>query len=118
MSYMRVIPRDLFNEANLLKCLAQLYLASETLPEGKLTVELVGPQNARFLVEQDPSDGSLYVANVRVCLDGMAVTVTRPLNARNPWPVYATYGDVVEQVFDDAGAVRNEFLNMLSGDRE
>lgn len=29
MTYLRVIPRDLFNEAKLLKCLGKLYLEAE-----------------------------------------------------------------------------------------
>jgi len=42
MSYTRVIPRDLFNEANLLKCYGQIYIEVErmSLPDPRAYVEI------------------------------------------------------------------------------
>ena len=47
MTYRRVIPRDLFNEGNLLKCLGKLYVQAEYYDEKTITVKQVddGPFN-------------------------------------------------------------------------
>lgn len=37
MTYQREIPRDLFNEANLLKCLGQISLIAHDRPDGELS---------------------------------------------------------------------------------
>ncbi len=62
MAYLRVIPRDLFNEGNLLKCLGRIYINLESLPG--ISAELVetgGP----FHIEQNEDDGSIYVRIAR-----------------------------------------------------
>lgn len=99
MSYPREIPRDLFNEANLLKCLGKIILDIE---DGRLTwtYEYDGEP---FDIQQNPGDGSLWVSNVQVYADGRQVDLYRPLNARDPWPMLS--GDDGLEVFDDEGNV-------------
>ena len=84
MAYHREIPRDLFNEANLLKCYGQIYinLESAEMPH----VELTGDGEA-FAIEQDYSSGDTYIANVALLIDGEVCTLRRPLNSREPWPL-------------------------------
>lgn len=86
MTYVRVIPRDLFNEGNLLKCYGQLYLNLEKMGmEDCLVYEDGGP----FRVIQDQSDGSIYLSNVQLIVRGEVIPLRRPLNSRDPYPLYA-----------------------------
>src|SRR5262249_54620035 len=81
--YMRVIPRDLFNEANLLKCLGHFWIKTEG--SRHVRIEHAG---GPFVIAQDESDGSLSVGNVHVFIRDQLCTLTRPLNSRAPWPLY------------------------------
>lgn len=82
MNYARVIPRDLFNEANLLKCYGRLALEVDLEHDG-----------GAFDIQQDPASGALHVANVRLVVRGREVPLFRPLNSREPWPLWATTED-------------------------
>lgn len=119
MSYIRVIPRDLFNEANLLKCLGALYIALETVGEhrARFGVEDVD----RFDIFQSPDDGSIYVANLPFSIGGIAYHLSRPLNSRAPWPLYAQRSwpgseddDSVVPVFDDSGKLSPDFRDLIA----
>jgi hypothetical protein len=61
--YNRVIPRDLFNEAKLLKCLGQLCLLIDKGQCPGLSVVQPPCDNNAFRILQDQSDGSIYVSN-------------------------------------------------------
>lgn len=113
MSYFRVIPRDLFNEANLLKCYGNIYIQLERLnAEG---VELLH-NGEPFEVEQDEHDGSTYVSNVDLVVRGVACQFRRPLNSREAWPLYMLTGDYEEiSVFHDDGSFSVEMLEFLEG---
>lgn len=120
MTYRREIPRDLFNEAMLLKCLGQLALFEIDRPSLGLTVTHHPP--AHFVVEQDDSDGSFYVRNVDVhCRAGGPgrgrLLLWHPLNSRRPWALLGrlwgdTDSDPVE-VFTAEGEPTAEFLALL-----
>lgn len=118
MSYMRVIPRDLFNEAKLLKCLGRLWIEAErNHPILKVTFgpeEGDGNRDDPFEIVQDAGTGAIFVANVFVFVDGKAVHVYTGLNAREDWPMYADWGDHTELVFDEGGNVRQPFLILTS----
>jgi len=114
MSYIRVLPRDLFNEANLLKCLGQLWL----LVDGKgPAAQFDNEWCHRFEVVQDPSDGSISVSTVRFSMGGRRAHLSRPLNSREPWPLYISFPDHPEidvtPVFDDQGKLSHEFTLLL-----
>lgn len=83
VSYYRVIPRDLFNEGNLLKMLGRLWL----LTEGHDNVEIVHHGEA-FRIEQDPGDGAIYAANVQLFINKRRYHLFRPLNSRSEWPLW------------------------------
>lgn len=84
MSYLRVIPRDLFNEANLLKCYGQLYLLTEGNPLVRFGVDEV----ESFEICQSPNDGSLTIENLPFFIGAREYRLTIPLNSREPWPLY------------------------------
>ena len=115
MSYVRVLPRDLFNEANLLKCLGQLWLLVDGKgPAAQFDVEAV---EDGFWIQQDPNDGSIYVANLPFSMGGRRAHLSRPLNSREPWPLYISFPDHPEidvtPVFDDQGKLSHEFTLLL-----
>ena len=110
MGYQRTLPRDLFNEANLLKCLGRLWmLLKEYAPPG-FQIAHDWP-TAGFQIHQDPSDGSIYCSNIKI---GNALTrwvvPFRPLNSRDQWPLFIADGDDEIEVFDSEGNLTDEFL--------
>lgn len=114
MSYIRVLPRDLFNEASLLKCLGQLWLLVDgKAPTAQFDVEAV---EEVFHVIQDPSDGSIYVANLPFSMGGRRAHLSRPLNSREPWPLYISFPGHPEidvtAVFKEDGSLSHE-MNLL-----
>lgn len=109
MSYFRVIPRDLFNEGNLLKCLGRLYLNLETLNFPSVELEHDGEP---FQIEQS-EDGSLFVLNVQLCVKDRVYLPWRPLNSREAWPLYVTHEEQDIAVFDQDGTFTQEMLNFL-----
>lgn len=114
MAYQRVIPRDLFNEANLLKCLGSLYISLQGRIDGAgFDVEDVD----RFDIQQSEADGSIYVANLPFSIGGTSYHLFRPLNSRASWPLYLTATDDsdfdVVSVFDDNGSLSKRFLALL-----
>lgn len=115
MSYERVIPRDLFNEANLLKCLGKLYCALEDRGLGHLFTRAVSTAGNPFEVKQNPDDGSISVPSIQVITRKGPILFYRPLNSREPSPLYAHYRwyeDAVP-VFEDQWNLTQEFKDML-----
>lgn len=95
--YQRVLPRDAFNEANLLKCIGQLTLLVLDKPPFGLTYEYDGQP---FDIRMDDC-GELSVSNIQFYLNNEPVFFTRPLNSRAPWPLYEA--ETGNPVFDDNG---------------
>lgn len=116
MSYLRVIPRDLFNEANLLKCYGRIYIELE---KGCYPgVELIhDDEDELFQVVQDSADGSLFLMNVWLCWHGRRCKLRRPLNSREEWPLYLTTDeDEVLEVFDEHGHFSEAMELFLRGE--
>lgn len=113
MSYQRVIPRDLFNEAKLLKCLGQLSLLVENGVLQSLRVELDEVYDG-FDVEQDENDGSIYCPGIDVVFgDGVEIYVYSPLNSRSSYPLQFSCRGESGDVFDDDGSTSTMFTNLL-----
>lgn len=101
MSYIRVLPRDAFNEGNLLKCIGMLTLKIEDGLAPDWAYRFTGES---FIIQQNQGDGSLVVANIEFIYKGRAVIVFRPLNARELYPLYAQpYEGDEFKVFDEFG---------------
>lgn len=110
MTYHRVIPRDLFNEANLLKCYGQLWLELER--RGNEATELLNDGDA-FDIVQD-SDGNLTITNIEFFINEEPMALHRPLNSKEPWPLYlTTEQDEIIAVFTDRGLFTQEMLALL-----
>lgn len=113
MAYLRVIPRDLFNEANLLKCLGRIYINLENMARVENCV-LVHDDEA-FDIDQNEATGGLFVRNVWLRAHGKDYYFERPLNSRREWPLYmSTEGDDIE-VFGDEGQFSDEMVAFLLG---
>jgi hypothetical protein len=101
----RVLPRDAFNDANLLKCIGQLVLFIE---DGKINLgyEYDGEP---FDIVQDESDGSTFVRNISFYTPGdnghagELIRHRRPLNSRNVWPLMLYLNDNEYYAFDEKG---------------
>jgi len=91
-------------------------------------METAGDHSAKFDVEdverfdiwQCPDDGSIYVANLPFSINGRRYHLSRPLNSREPWPLYAVEawpesGKAAEPVavFTDSGDFSSEFKKLL-----
>lgn len=117
MSYNRVIPRDLFNEANLLKCLGHLAIKLEAI-RGP---ELIEPEPGEaFVIEQD-EDGAIACWTVTLKVRDEPVLLSRPLNSRRAWPLYATHHgmralDEPLEVFEQDGELTAEFRAFVQGE--
>lgn len=120
MSYRHVIPRDLFNEANLLKCYGQLWILLDTKSYPNVILEY--PQEgeiATFDIRQNESSGGIYIRNVHLMVGGQYVHLERPLNSREKHPLYATtWDDDVVAVFDKNGDLSEEMHKLLQGKPE
>lgn len=115
MSYRRVIPRDLFNEANLLKCLGRLWICLDESHGHR--AELIGPVGLQsFHVMQSDDDGSIYAENVQLLVAGyFAGRLYQPLNSREDWPLWLADPDDGDDVsvFDDQGNLSAEFWEVI-----
>lgn len=121
MSYSRVIPRDLFNEANLLKCYGQLALVLDSHQDhDALLVD--DHVDAGFQVEQNPDDGSIRLTNLPLHIGGREVRLYRPLNSREPWPLWVEASELDPnaedfEVFDADGKPSPAFLDLIGAPR-
>jgi hypothetical protein len=117
--YARVIPRDLFNEASLLKCY------------GKLTLELERRRTAAALdedalkhdpfdIRQDQSDGSISILNLPFTVRGVPFRLYRPLNSREPWPLWCESPFACDEedleVFTAEGELSPAFLELIGAE--
>jgi hypothetical protein len=115
--YRRVIPRDLFNESKLLKCLGQLAMAVHDGHDFHgwpchmwLTMRQRG--NA-FTICQRDSDGGLVCDNVVFMKNKVPLVIYSAYNDKEPYPLYCeTSGDDIE-VLNNDGSLSDEFLAFL-----
>lgn len=119
MTYARVLPRDLFNEGDLLNCLGRLWIALDERRDHRATV---WANDAPFQIEQDQSDGSISCLTVALVIDGRRVPLFRPLNARDKWPLWARFGPPEgayedHRVFDLDGNLSADFWLAITGDK-
>jgi hypothetical protein len=113
MTYRRVIPRDLFNEASLLKCYGRLAILLDQTRDHKARLHHDG---GAFETVQDKSDGSLTLwPSVEFFVGDLSTVLRRPLNSREPWPLYSVEhesGNEVE-VFDEHGDLTDAFKRLI-----
>lgn len=117
MSYTRVIPRDLFNEAKLLKCLGKLALYIHDAEEGCAKVlELYQEEEGQaFKIKQCPHTGDLFCSNLHLLSEiHRTVPLTSKYNSKDdPWPLWFHTDEESEKVFTEIGAFSPEFMKAM-----
>lgn len=114
MSYNRTIPRDLFNEAKLLKCLGQLSLLIHDEMARPLSIDHDETEFPGFLIEQRDSDGALYCSNLQVFCKGRLIGLWSPYNRKDAYPLTFSLDDEEGDVFTDEGELSEEFRGLIS----
>jgi len=110
-NYIRVLPRDLFNEAGLLKCLGRLWIILDETHGHAAKFETEDCDS--FDIVQDEGSGQIYARNVLFTVKGESVLLTRPLNARGAWPLYAETEEDCVTIFDEAGNLHAEMKTFI-----
>jgi hypothetical protein len=108
-TYERVYPRDLFNEACLLKCLGRLTLL---ILDGKLDLPM--PENIPVEIDLDQDNSRLYSNLEFYTKSGDPLYFCTPYNSRDHYPLLCvSEDDEVYSVFEDSGELHQEFLGLL-----
>jgi hypothetical protein len=116
-NYIRVLPRDLFNESSLLKCIGKLWII---LDETHGHSAGFAQEDVDFFdIVQNADDGGISVRNLDFTIGGDSFILSRPLNSRQEWPLYAgsdedSSFDPVE-VFDQTGKLSADMLRLIRG---
>lgn len=109
--YTRVIPRDLFNESKLLKCIGQLVLL---IHDGNR------PNGLDFTHDDEPfdirlmEDGHLRIANIKFKINGKFVLFKTVYNRKSNYPLLCEHNYCEYEVFDDAGKYTEEFITFCN----
>lgn len=113
-AYTRVLPRDLFNEAKLLKCLGLLcLLIHDGLTPVPMSVnDELGPQDGFCIGLME--DGYLAVANLDIFIRGERHSFRTQYNSKENYPLYVTFDYVDYLVFDEQGKWDQEFINFCN----
>lgn len=110
MEYQRVIPRDLFNDAKLLKCMGMLCLniLDNKMPSEK--VGMVAELKDDFFHIDLLEEGNLCISNIIITINNKVINFHTTYNSKSPHPFYAYHEYVEYPVFDDAGEYEKEFI--------
>lgn len=109
--YKRVLPRDLFNEAKLLKCLGKLSLtAFEPNPYDLHFVQV----KDSFVIDQDPSSGCLFCSSVKFFVGPHCLDLQTIYNSKENYPLFCICNDEEEiEVFNEDGSFSQEFIKYM-----
>ena len=113
-NYVRVIPRDFFNEAKLLKCMGHLSLAvlDRILPDG-INIEILDSieNDSQFNIKIIIYFYILYVSNYTILINGKSYILGTRYNSKQNFPFYIIIDDQDFLVFDEQGDLSEEFIN-------
>lgn len=112
IDYQRVIPRDFFNEAKLLKCMGRMAL---------LIHDELAPKNCKIIEISDAPliglsyDGALAVVNYPLFISGIEYHIRTTYNSKGNYPAHVMHEDVEVEIFDDDGSFTQEFIELCKG---
>ena len=110
MSYQRVLPRDAFNEANLLKCIGQISLLElDHMAPGFETELVYYKDNTSFNIQLNESDGSIYVLNFIIKYKDEVLPHSVPLNSKRKYPMRVLYNNEEQWLFNEDGTLSKKF---------
>lgn len=107
--YIRVLPRDLFNEAKLSKCMGMLTL---------LIHDELAPNGLKFYYDGEPFQfslllaGDLVIDNITIHINNQPLLFKTTYNSKSDYPFYLGYDDCDYQVFDEDGSLSEDFLDI------
>jgi hypothetical protein len=106
--YTRVIPRDLFNESKLLKCIGRLILMihDNNVPAQMSFHHDGDPFNIALLDE-----GALTITNVNIWVKKRQFLFKTTYNSKSNFPLSLEHDYCDYRVFDDEGNFDQEFIN-------
>jgi hypothetical protein len=105
--YKRVVPRDLFNEARLLKLLGKLIIH---IMDNPTTVPwFFEHEGNEFIIHQDSDDGSIFCSNIKFYIANEPIHLFTPLNSRDPWSLYGVYKGEEYCIFSADGKIMPNF---------
>jgi hypothetical protein len=107
LQYVRVLPRDLFNESKLLKCIGRLCL----LIHNRLTPVKMGfdEHGEPFEIKQ-LQDGELFISNYDISIKKKIFLFKSKYNSKANYPLYLDYDYCDYLVFDEKGEFTYEFI--------
>lgn len=107
----RVIPRDLFNEAKLLKCIGRMSLL---IHDRMIPFDGIVKHNDKPFKIKLTDAGNLYIQNVKVYANGKFLDLQTTYNSKSNYPLYLVTEDYCEiLVFNEAGEFEEEFINYV-----
>ena len=116
--YLRVVPRDFFNEAKLLKCLGRLSLFILDSRDGIHRHLFEEYDHKPFDIRQT-EDGDTFVLNYKVYFmrNKKQVRLYSFMNSKENYPLYFVNEDSesYDYVFDEEGDFTKEFLSYVKG---
>lgn len=116
MTYKRVVPRDLFNEANYLKCVGQIGLKLLDYPHQYPNVKLdsLEYEEQGLKIYQCLYSGATYDRNLMLIINDISYHIERPLNSRDKYPVYITIKEESFTVLNEIGEFSDEFKTLIN----
>lgn len=109
-TYTRVIPRDFFNEAKLLKCMGLLALK---ILDGLTPCEISIEENGESFNIELSDEGSLFISNYNVIVKNTVCHFKTTYNAKGNYPFYCEYDYTDYLVFDENGDWHPNFIEFI-----
>lgn len=113
--YKRVLPRDLFNEAKLLKCMGRLCLLihDDMIP---VKMEKIEDFNCSWTIGLC-DDGYLIIKDLEIYVKGKRIYFRTVVNSKEGWPLFAHDPATCceYRVFNERGVWDREFLEFVHG---
>lgn len=110
---MRIIPRDLYNEGNLLTNYGHLYIALELYNLQDLLVEDLY-DDEQFNIVTDELSGATYLSNVKLFTQSSdELSLFRHLNSRETYSLWFVGEDDDYEVFTKSGKLTPNLLQAI-----
>lgn len=109
--YTRVLPRDLFNESKLLKCIGRLCLL---ILDGLTPVPMSYDETGEPFRIALNEEGSLTIQNLPIYIKGKIFEFKTIYNSKANYPLYVEFDYVDYLVFDEQGNFDKEFIAFVN----
>jgi hypothetical protein len=109
--YERVIPRDLFNESKLLKCMGRLILL---IHDNLIPVEMMFKDNGKPFKIALMDEGALTIVNLRIFIKGQSFIFKTIYNSKANYPLYVERDYCDYLVFDEKGEFDKQFVDFCN----